>query len=85
MSSKKIFPIEHISHIDMDYFKRQMPEWKEYLKIDKDVAAHKCHEESAFMAELAQEIALQNRQDIWFDCTLSNGEKFLKWFENIRF
>jgi hypothetical protein len=33
-----VFPLEDIVHIDPDHFKRVMPEWPGYVKIDSENA-----------------------------------------------
>jgi hypothetical protein len=35
-----------------------------------------CHRESAFLQEIAMEAAMSERQNVWIDGSLSNGEWF---------
>eukprot|EP01049_Picozoa_sp_SAG25_P007209 SAG25_NODE_576_length_6788_cov_7.020033_3_plen_55_part_00 len=51
-------------HIDPDYFKRVMPEWPEYCRRVPDAAGGLCHQESGYLQEIAQEVALANQQNV---------------------
>ena len=65
-------------HIDADYFKRVMPEWPGYTaRPNSELAGSLCHQESGYMQELAQEVALSNRQNIWIDGSLGDHEWYL--------
>eukprot|EP00301_Raphidiophrys_heterophryoidea_P006514 c12624_g1_i4.p1 GENE.c12624_g1_i4~~c12624_g1_i4.p1 ORF type:complete len:650 (-),score=176.97 c12624_g1_i4:284-2233(-) len=80
MSQHGYFPLENIVRVDPDYFKRLMPEWEGYSKLDPETAASKCHKESAFFAEIAQMKAMYMNQNVWVDTTLKEyvwfGHKF---------
>merc|ERR1711957_415701 len=83
MSRQGIFPLENIVHIDPDGFKLMMPEWSQYVAQDEE-AGTLCHMESCFMMELAQEAAMQLRQNIWIDGSLRNADFYASQFEEIR-
>merc|ERR1712233_90517 len=55
----------NIVHIDPDYFKQKMPEWKEYIKRDNENVGTLCHRESCYIQEIAQEFAMQHSQNIY--------------------
>jgi ribose 1,5-bisphosphokinase PhnN len=40
--------------------------------------------ESSFMQEIAQEVAMRQRQNVWVDGSLSDGEWFSTVFQDIR-
>ncbi|CAE7706595.1 Swap70, partial [Symbiodinium microadriaticum] len=95
LSQQGLFPIEFIVHVDPDFFKRIMPEWKEYLRravSQQSSEAHEeviaagtfCHRESAFLQEIAMEAAMSERQNVWIDGSLSNGPWFSMEFDDIR-
>eukprot|EP00298_Acanthocystis_sp_HF-20_P013198 c20253_g2_i3.p1 GENE.c20253_g2_i3~~c20253_g2_i3.p1 ORF type:complete len:619 (-),score=226.48 c20253_g2_i3:100-1911(-) len=83
MSKNNYFPLEHVVHIDPDYFKSAMPEWKGYVE-QSAIAGTLCHKESGYIAEIAQEIAMQNKQHIWVDGSLRDGKWYCKVFDDIR-
>merc|ERR1712176_1303424 len=70
MSKMGFFPLEHIVHVDPDGFKLMMPEWSMYVASNSESAGTMCHMESTFMMEIAQEAAMQLRQNIWIDGSL---------------
>merc|ERR1719228_2467624 len=76
-------PLKHLVHIDPDYFKTLMPEWKGYLKRDISSAGTLCHRESGYIQELAQEVALSNGLHTWVDGSLRDYSWFAKVFEDI--
>mmetsp|Transcript_105523 Transcript_105523/g.305199 ORF Transcript_105523/g.305199 Transcript_105523/m.305199 type:complete len:592 (+) Transcript_105523:154-1929(+) len=84
MSRQGFFPLERIVHIDPDGFKLMMPEWRGYVARSDDQAGTMCHMESCFMMEVAQEAAMQLRQNIWVDGSLRNADFYASQFENLR-
>lgn len=48
------------------------------MKHDEETAGTLCHQESAYLQEIAQEVALRQRQHVWVDGSLSDGEWFAK-------
>mmetsp|Transcript_100870 Transcript_100870/g.159028 ORF Transcript_100870/g.159028 Transcript_100870/m.159028 type:complete len:719 (+) Transcript_100870:115-2271(+) len=83
MSTRGYFPIEGMVHVDPDYFKSRMPEFKGYIERKKE-AGTMCHRESAFMQEIAQETAMQSRQHVWIDGSLKDAGWFGQVFDGIR-
>jgi hypothetical protein len=88
MSQNGYFPLENIVHIDPDHFKSVMTEWPGYMDRARDDNSIKpgslTHMESCAMQEIAQEIALENSQNIWVDGSLKDGEWFKKVFADVR-
>eukprot|EP00299_Pterocystis_sp_00344_P016292 c8172_g1_i2.p1 GENE.c8172_g1_i2~~c8172_g1_i2.p1 ORF type:complete len:673 (+),score=132.56 c8172_g1_i2:48-2066(+) len=86
MSANGYLPLEHIVHVDPDHFKELMPEWKLYQKHspNKEEIGTMCHKESCYLAEIAQEVAMRNRQHIWVDGSLRDGAWYGKVFDDIR-
>lgn len=84
LSQKDILPIETTVHIDPDYFKTSMPEWNELVEHGKKlkdgtIAGNMTHAESAYMQEIAEIVALNQRQNIIIDGSLSDKG----WFESV--
>jgi hypothetical protein len=54
--------------------------------VEKDSASAGsfCHRESAFLQEIAQELAMQLRQNVWVDGSLRDADWFGKVFDDIR-
>jgi hypothetical protein len=71
-------------HIDPDYFKKIMPEWKGYISRDAMSAGTFCHRESAYIQEIAQEQAMLQMQNVWVDGSLRDGDWFARVFQSIR-
>jgi hypothetical protein len=84
MSDNGYFPLEKIVHIDPDHFKSVMTEWVGYTERDTSSAGSFCHAESAFIQELAQEVALSKMQNLWVDGSLRNGKWFKEVYTDIR-
>ena len=69
MSENSLFPIEAIVHVDPDFFKLEMPEWKGngkykgYFERGQTSVDSLCGVEARYMANLAQEIALERGQN----------------------
>lgn len=84
LSKRGLFPVEYIAHIDPDFFKRIMPEWSKYVSVNREFAGTACHKESGYLQEIAQEVAMRERQHIWVDGSLSDGDWFQNIFEDIR-
>lgn len=61
-----------------------MPEWSTYVANNREFAGTACHKESGYLQEIAQEVSMRERQHIWVDGSLSDGEWFKKIFEDIR-
>ena len=74
MSDNGFFPLGNIVHIDPDHFKSVMSEWRGYTERDTGSAGSMCHQESGYIQELAQEVAMQKSQNIWVDGSLRNGD-----------
>eukprot|EP00321_Phaeocystis_globosa_P008645 CAMPEP_0118847456 /NCGR_PEP_ID=MMETSP1162-20130426/92975_1 /TAXON_ID=33656 /ORGANISM="Phaeocystis Sp, Strain CCMP2710" /LENGTH=759 /DNA_ID=CAMNT_0006779647 /DNA_START=476 /DNA_END=2755 /DNA_ORIENTATION=- len=83
MSRSGYFPLENIVHVDPDHFKRLMPEWPGYT-ARSDRAGNFCHRESGYLQEIAQEVAMQNSQNVWVDGSLRDGPWFEKVFREVR-
>jgi len=84
LSKHNIFPLEHIVHIDPDYFKTMMPEWQGYIAADSEEAGTMCHKESGYLQELTQEVAMMGSQNIWIDGSLGDHEWYTMVFQQIR-
>eukprot|EP00299_Pterocystis_sp_00344_P005025 c16343_g1_i1.p1 GENE.c16343_g1_i1~~c16343_g1_i1.p1 ORF type:complete len:457 (-),score=113.78 c16343_g1_i1:50-1318(-) len=86
MSANGYLPLQNIVHVDPESFKVLMPEWNEYLKRNEpqsDIGKF-FHRETCYMAEIAQELAMQHRQHVWVDGSLRDGVWFSKVFDDIR-
>lgn len=84
MSQHGYFPLEYIVHIDSDSFKQVMPEWDEYVRRDRDGGASLMHQESGYLQEIAQEVAMRSQQNVWVDGTLKDGEYYAKVLREVR-
>mmetsp|Transcript_27734 Transcript_27734/g.45136 ORF Transcript_27734/g.45136 Transcript_27734/m.45136 type:complete len:430 (+) Transcript_27734:199-1488(+) len=84
MSAHGYFPLESVVRIDPDHFKSVMPEWDGYVKADKFTAGNLTHRESGYIQEIAQEVALRSRRNIWVDGSLKDGDWFSLVFDSIR-
>ena len=86
MSKNGYFPLEDIVHIDPDHFKELMPEWAAYMErpYTAPKAGDMCHRESAFLQEIAQEIAMRSSQNVWVDGSLRDGSWFTRVFRDLR-
>eukprot|EP00635_Sarcinochrysidales_sp_CCMP3193_P006938 CAMPEP_0118898530 /NCGR_PEP_ID=MMETSP1166-20130328/5479_1 /TAXON_ID=1104430 /ORGANISM="Chrysoreinhardia sp, Strain CCMP3193" /LENGTH=757 /DNA_ID=CAMNT_0006837639 /DNA_START=252 /DNA_END=2525 /DNA_ORIENTATION=+ len=85
MSIRDILPLkEVVVHIDPDRFKQMMPEWPEYVRRDKLAAGSMCHKESGFIAELAQELAMDQSLNVWVDGSLRDFEWHAQKIREIR-
>lgn len=60
------------------------PEWNGYIRRDKASAGTMCHRESGFLAELAQELAMEQRQNVWVDGSLRDFEWSSRKLQEIR-
>lgn len=49
-----------------------------------EAAGNHCHRESAYIQEIAQEVAMRKLQNIWVDGSLRDGNWFKQVFQNIR-
>jgi len=85
MSLRDILPLkEVVVHVDADRFKEMMPEWPEYLRRDKRTAGSMCHKESGLLAELAQELAMDQSFNVWVDGSLRDFEWHAQKIREIR-
>jgi len=84
MAKHGFFPLENIVHVDPDGFKLMMPEWSGYVEGNPEGAGTLCHMESCFMMEIAQEAAMQKRQNVWIDGSLRNAEFYATQFQEVR-
>jgi len=78
MSKHGIFPLESIVQIDPDALKGKMPEWNQYIWVDKESgtkeAGSQCHKESGYLQELTTELALRAGGNIWVDGSLQDHD-----------
>eukprot|EP00548_Thalassiothrix_antarctica_P011250 CAMPEP_0194161614 /NCGR_PEP_ID=MMETSP0152-20130528/79040_1 /TAXON_ID=1049557 /ORGANISM="Thalassiothrix antarctica, Strain L6-D1" /LENGTH=299 /DNA_ID=CAMNT_0038871421 /DNA_START=37 /DNA_END=936 /DNA_ORIENTATION=- len=81
MSANGIISLERVSKIDPDTFKLLLPEWPLY---DAESAGTWTHAESSYIAEIASQVAMNNRMNVWVDGSLRNYEWYEKHFESIR-
>lgn len=79
-----IIPIPKLRHIDPDVFKRKLPEWNYYVKLNATTAGSLTHLESSMLVEIAQEVALQRRMNVWIDGSLSNYDWTVSQLRRIR-
>jgi len=84
MTKMGIIPIPNLRHIDPDVFKRKLPEWKYYVKLNPATAGSMTHLESSMLVEIAQEVALRQNMNIWIDGSLSNHEWTISHLRRIR-
>eukprot|EP00658_Telonema_sp_P-2_P050202 TRINITY_DN3824_c0_g1_i3.p1 TRINITY_DN3824_c0_g1~~TRINITY_DN3824_c0_g1_i3.p1 ORF type:complete len:803 (-),score=152.20 TRINITY_DN3824_c0_g1_i3:26-2434(-) len=88
MSRHGVFPLEQIVHIDPDYFKHTMPEWKGYVRYDREtgtqLAGSQCHLESGALQEIATEVSLSSSQHVWIDGSLQDSQWYSEVFQDIR-
>eukprot|EP00927_Polykrikos_kofoidii_P055448 TRINITY_DN4969_c0_g1_i3.p1 TRINITY_DN4969_c0_g1~~TRINITY_DN4969_c0_g1_i3.p1 ORF type:complete len:639 (+),score=56.05 TRINITY_DN4969_c0_g1_i3:232-1917(+) len=84
LSRVGVLPLEKLVHIDPDHYKQMMPEWEGYKSRDAGQAGTMCHKESGFLQELATEVALMNRQNVWVDGSLQDYEWYTRVFQDIR-
>jgi len=79
-----VLPSENLVHIDPDFFKNVMPEWRGFTAHNAHEAGTMCHKESCFLQELGQTIAMRDSQHTWIDGSLGDYEWYTKVFANIR-
>ena len=84
LSARGLLPLEKISKIDPDHFKKLMPEWPYYVKTSMKTAATLCHKESGYIAEIAQDLAMKNNMNVWIDGSLKDHEWHMHKFKRIR-
>lgn len=84
LSEHAYFPLEDIVHIDPDGFKNMMPEFKGYVARDRDTAGSMTHRESGYLAEIAQEVAMERRQHVWIDGSLRDAKWYEPLFQKLR-
>ena len=84
MSQNEILPLRRIVHVDPDRFKQLMPEWAGYLAADASTAGTLCHRESATLAELAAELAMEQRVHVWVDGSLRDFDWYARQLETLR-
>ena len=89
MSQRGVFPIEAIVHVDPDFFKLEMPEWKGngkykgYFERGQTSVDSLCGVEARYMANLAQEIALERGQNQGQKTIPNQGSRALLIQENL--
>eukprot|EP00931_Biecheleriopsis_adriatica_P006688 TRINITY_DN108051_c0_g1_i1.p1 TRINITY_DN108051_c0_g1~~TRINITY_DN108051_c0_g1_i1.p1 ORF type:complete len:1108 (+),score=173.82 TRINITY_DN108051_c0_g1_i1:48-3371(+) len=82
LEAQGYFPLmKTIVHIDPDQFKYKMPEFEKYSCESRGT---KCHKESAYMMEIAQEAAMKQQFDIWVDGSLKDAKWYCQQFQDIR-
>eukprot|EP00971_Amphidinium_carterae_P247141 4908256-Amphidinium_carterae.1 len=84
LSKQNVFPLENVVRIDPDYFKMVMPEWEGYTKRDASTAGTLCHNESGFLQELAQEVAMRGNQNVCIDGSLQDYGWYSQQFRQLR-
>jgi len=84
LSQHSEFPLEDLVHIDPDQYKSMMPEWAKYVENGNGNAGAMCHQESCFLQELCQEVAMTRSCNVWIDGSLGDAEWFAHEFKNIR-
>jgi len=84
MSKNEVLPLEEVVHIDPDYVKQLMPEWKGYVELDGSSAGSMCHKESGYVQEICLEVALRHKQNTWVDGSLADGDFYAKLFADVR-
>jgi len=84
LSQQGYFQFEEIVHIDPDFFKMSMPEWPGYQKHGETSIDKVCGAEANMMADVAQFEAINQRQTILRDGTLSNGDFYRGEFQRLR-
>ncbi len=78
MSATGILQLERVCKIDPDSFKLRLPEWQLYQSHLAAEAGTQTHAESSYVAEIAQQLAMENSLDVWVDGSLRNWQ----WYEN---
>ncbi|KAK7230203.1 Zeta toxin [Aureococcus anophagefferens] len=84
LSEHGFFPLENIVHVDPDLFKQLMPEWAGYVARDPRSAGTRCHRESGLLAELTQDVAMQQSQHVWVDGSLRDGPYYAQVMADLR-
>lgn len=84
MSANGHLPLEHISKIDPDHFKRNMPEWAIYKAYSLREAGSLTHAESSYIAEIAQHVAMENKMNVWVDGSLRDADWYTRQFTDVR-
>ena len=59
LSDRGYFPLEDIVHIDMDRFRKELPEWPGYNSRDSMTSGRLTHREAGYLMEIAQAAAMQ--------------------------
>jgi hypothetical protein len=84
MSRQGYFPLPDIVHIDPDHFRSALPEWEGYKAKELNKAGAMTHRESGYIAEVAQEAALQMQKHTWVDGSLRDADWYAQVFERLR-
>jgi len=79
MSQNGFFPLEDLSVLDPDEFKKSLPEWQGYVNANPLSAGALTHLESGFLVEIAQEALLQRKSNIQVDGSLRDW----RWYQNV--
>jgi len=84
MSEHGYFPLEDLSVLDPDEFKKSLPEWNGYVEANPMRAGELTHLESGLLVEIAQEALLQRRSNIQVDGSLRDWRWYVKVFQAIK-
>jgi len=84
MSQNGYFPLENMSVLDPDEFKKALPEWQGYVKKNPLRAGELTHLESGYLVEIAQEALLQRRTNIQVDGSLRDWRWYVQVFKSIK-
>jgi len=84
LSQHGLFELENLVHIDMDYFRRKMPEWEKYKDCVGEQAGSMSQKEAGFIQEIAQEAALQRNKNVWVDGSLGDWRWYTEVFKDIK-
>ncbi len=49
------------------------------MGVNREFAGTACHQESAYLQEIASEVAMRDRQHVWVDGSLSDGQ----WYSQV--
>eukprot|EP00035_Acanthoeca_spectabilis_P031939 m.16398 g.16398 ORF g.16398 m.16398 type:complete len:309 (+) comp5044_c0_seq1:182-1108(+) len=78
-NKKGYFDTMRYVYVDPDRFKCRLPETEEYIRRDPTTAGSMTHAESAYLAEIAQEAALQQCKNVLVDGSLRDW----RWYTDV--
>jgi len=84
LSRNGYFPLPDLVQIDPDSFKAAFPEWPGYVERARMTAGSKTRRESGYLVEIAQEVAMNARKNVWVDGSLRDYEWYSKVFDTLR-